>query len=233
MTDRAKERGMKQMRTELGKQPTTVAEWLHAKTKFPKDFTINTEGDFIVPPVNPGDSEQILVVKPEVPATIETIQGFFAKRKESLKEPEENYTSAKRQLHEVITAYNAGLVGIPDVLDANQNVHIAECTLNAAAKLPRSIQDLTGTLEEKDLTLDHYAKRSIAEKVSQVTYSVFPWNAFWSVASETQAQEGKITEQEQVQIQEQPQKPKRVLTEQQRAIIASRRKASSVPSGML
>jgi len=223
MTDREKERRMKQMRAEFGKQPTTAAEWITAKARFPNRFTVDKDGNFLSPPINPGDSEKIIVVEPEVPAGVEQIKGFFAKRQASLKEPEESYTSAKRHLQEVMTAYRAGLVTVADVLDANHLVHIAECTLNSAAKFPRKLNtDLTGALAERDLSFQHYADRSIAEKVVQVTYTTFPWEAFWTASTASDvSEEGKEEEQKQ---EEQEVKPKRTLTPQQRAIIASRRK---------
>jgi hypothetical protein len=228
MTDRAKERMMKQMRTELGKQPTTVAEWLVAKTKFPKEFRVDKEGNLVIPPIKLGDSEQILVVTPEVPAPANTINEYFTKKRESLKDLEEKYTSAKRNLQDVITGYKAGLITVADVLDANHNVHTAECGLNAASKLPRTIQDLTGSLQERDLSLQHYADRSIADKVSQVQYTTFPWQAFWTtgtnaaIAIEAVTEEGKEQDQEQNQP-----KVKRVFSKEQLAIIAARRKAAS------
>jgi len=229
MTDRAKEARLKAMRTTLGKQPTTVDEWLTAKAQFPKNFTVDKEGNLIVPPLKQNESEKTIVLEPEVPATLDHIQSFFANKRTSLKEPEEQYTSAKRNLHEVMNGYKAGLISVSDVLDANHNVHTAECTLNALAKLPRKINtDLTGSLQERDLTMQHYADRPIADTVTQVTYTTFPYNAFWmpGIQAAAEQREKEVLLQQQESKQEEV-KPKRILSKEQLAIIAAKRKAAS------
>ena len=124
MTDRAKERIMKQMRTELGKQPTTVAEWLVAKTKFPKDFTVDKEGNLVVPPIKLGDSEQILVVTPEVPATATIVNDYFTKKRESLKELEENIKYLDTIVaHNLIFDYNIKEINNNDKIKVKEKLN--------------------------------------------------------------------------------------------------------------
>jgi hypothetical protein len=224
---RAQKQLQKQMQLQLSKQPTDVEEWLKAKVLFPKQFGVNEQGDLLAPPIQDADRVTTIPIVPKVPATLEYINTYFTKRKESLQEPEEIYTKAKRNLRVVMEEYKKGLVPVSDVIDANRNVQDAECKLNSLAKLPRFIRDLTETLEERDLTLQHYDVRKMAEPVFQAMYTTIPWDAFWMTASAREEEERNAELLTQQQQEEGPitgsNKPKRTFTPKQRAIIAANR----------
>jgi hypothetical protein len=167
---RAQKQLQKQMQIQVGTQPTDVEAWLKAKTLFPKQFGVYEQGDLLVPPIHDGDRTTTIPITPKVPATSEYVKEFFIKQKESLQEPEKVYTTAKRKLRAVMEEYKKGLIPVSDVIDANRNVQDAECKLNSLTKLPRFIQDLSETLEERDLSLQHYDVRKMAEHVIQVMY---------------------------------------------------------------
>jgi hypothetical protein len=175
MTDRIQKKMQKVLRT----QPTTVNEWIYAKTKFPSIFQVNKDGDLISSGINEGESDKTIVLNPEVPATPDYVKAYFSKRLEDLKDPEEQYSSAKKHLHEVIAAYRNKQATIADVLGANQEVHDTECILNSIIKQPRYIVDLTNILNENDLSMNSYDKYAISEPVITSLYSEFPWKAFW------------------------------------------------------
>jgi hypothetical protein len=218
----------KQMQLHVSKQPTTVEEWLKAKVLFPSKFQVSQQGDLLSPPINEGEREIVIGIKPDVPATIEYTQDFFQKRRDALKEPEELTTTAKRALHTVMNDYRKGLVPVSDVLDANRKTQDAECRLNNLAKLPFSINNLTGVLKERDLTLQHYDDRTIAEPVFQAMYTTVPWNAFWMTATDAASTRDEAELTSAPAPVEGKKKPKltRRLTAQQVAIInANRAKA--------
>ena len=109
---------LKSLKKKALPQPRTVNEWLDAKIKKPYDFVTNKDGNLVVPSSTAGTAETILEIRPEVPATKEYIQEFFKKRLESLKEPEEMYTAAKRNLQKTMALYKSGQATISDVIDA-------------------------------------------------------------------------------------------------------------------
>ena len=191
MTDRIQKKMQKTLRT----QPTSVNEWIYAKTKFPSIFQVNKDGDLISSGINEGESDKIIVLNPDVPATPDYVKAYFSKRLQDLKDPEEQYSSAKKHLHETIAAYRNKQATIADVLGANQDVHDTECILNAIAKLPRSIELLIG-LDQSDLSMNSYDKYSISEPVITSMYSEFPWKAFWMPAKIAEDIESAVVEEE-------------------------------------
>jgi len=214
-------------------QPRTVDEWLKAKLKKPYDFVTNKDGNLVVPSSAAGTAETILEIRPEVPATNEYIQEFFKKRLESLKEPEEMYTTAKRNLQAIMTSYKSGQATISDVIDANQTVHDEECKLITLAKFPREMEPGIKGIIESTLTLNPYDNRTVAEGVNYVRYTTFPWQAFWmspEFAETVELQQAQQALLESQQVPENGTAPKRNYTPQQIAIMRARSKAKSSSS---
>jgi hypothetical protein len=214
-------------------QPRTVNEWLEAKLKYPHTFVTNKDGNLVVPPNTAGSTETILEIKPEVPASASYIQEFFKKRLESLKEPEELYTVAKRNLQQTMSLYKSGQATVSDVLDANQIVQDEERKLITVAKFPREMEEGIKGIIESTLTLNPYDNRTVAEGVNYVRYATFPWQAFWmqpEVAESIELQEAQQALLESQQVPENGTAPKRNYTPRQLAIMRARSKAKSSAS---
>lgn len=214
------------------KQPTTVSEWLDAKLVQPSLFTIDKEGYLVSPPIQPGDSEKRIFLEPsQIPATKDYTLEYFEKKKEALKSLEENYTAAKRHLQEVMIAYKAKQLSISDVLGANQDVHTAECALNEIAKFPR-YTNIRENVMLRDLTLKRSDELPITTTVTETTYTLFPWEAFWMTPNEKILEERKETENKMsiASVIGEPvssvNKPA-ITSEQRGAIIASKKKAKA------
>jgi len=170
---------LSQLQKMVRAQPRTAEEWLVAKSKVPSAFTVNQDGNYVVPSIQQGTKEYIIEVRPEVPATSSYIQSWFQTRRTSLEEPERMVTEAKRNLQAVMTAYKAGSATLADVLGANQMVHDEMCKLSELVKFPRETENLTGVLTERNLTFDRYDTRKVGDTVTRTTYSFFPWKTFW------------------------------------------------------
>lgn len=173
----------------IAKQPTTVDEWVKAKGLYPSYFTFTPEGDLISPPTRDSEQQKIIVVPRMTPKSSEQIQDFFKERKESLKEPAEQYAAAKRALQQMMIAYKAapGSISDNDILIANQQVHDAECILNGLISIPRSLIDLNVSPDTryfvKDLTLKRHEKDRIHEPILQLVRTEYPLEAFWIEAA--------------------------------------------------
>lgn len=217
------------------KQPTTIEDWVKAKRLFPSEFGYTESGDLEVPPIAPSDIKKIIELPRYVPGSAEYIQDYFKTRKDELKEPEEKYTIAKRQLHDKMMEYKNGDISVSEILAFNQNVREEEAKLNMIAKLPRKIRDLKSITElkspqENELNFDWYRRNPVAEPVLQTTYTTFPIRGFWMPAPEVKESDVFPEEQSEIEGQQseaedqnQLSKPKKALTPQQIAIIRARR----------
>ena len=170
------------LRVQIGKQPTTVEEWIHARAKMPHLFTFTEDGNLVSPPFTAGETEKTIYLAPEEHTTIDELKAYFTTRATELKEPEEVYAAAKRRLREVIEAYKSGQQTTHDVIEANNDVHEAECILNAKAKGARYVQEYGG-LMERELTFNIHDTRNFPTIIFVTEYSVFPWRAFWKKGS--------------------------------------------------
>lgn len=200
---RAAKKREEKLRLEIGKQPTTVDEWLRAKVKLPKIFTMTEEGDLFTPPIATGDRGDLTIVYPQdVLTTLDEQTEFLRTRVADGKEPEEVYAQAKRRLREVIEAYGSGQVSTHDVVEANQNVHEAECILNAKMKGSRYVERLDGVME-RQLTLNVYDTQTYPLPVFMEQYTLLPWKMFWKKQS---LDESEINQQP-IQLQPSPPSP--------------------------
>lgn len=169
----------------VGKQPTTIEEWIKAKALYPSYFTVSPEGDLISPPTRDSEQQKIIVVPRMTPKSDEQIQTFFKERREALKEPSEQYAAAKRALQQMMIAYKAapGAVSDNDILIANQQVHDAECIVNGLVSMPRSLDQINDEEDAKyflkDLTLKRSDKDRIVEPVLRLNRTEYPLEAFW------------------------------------------------------
>lgn len=236
-TTKATERGktVRKEKEEKGlkgipKQPLTVQEWADAKEKYPEIFTYTPEGDLKSPATRPTEQDKIIVLPRYIPSTNDEIMTFFKERNESLKEPENDYTIAKRALNQLmlVRKQNPKAVPIYEVLMANQKVHDAECVLNAMAKSPRNIKE-EESVQSNLLTFDWYDRTVNPQVVILGEYTTFPEGAFWrkAAAGLSQLSVGEVTNNnvnssdnnESEAQQQQQQKPKRQLTGAQIAMI--------------
>jgi len=157
------------------KQITTKEEWFEAKLKYPTKYSVSPQGDLITSS-DPGASTIELI--PQVPASVDFIQDKLDSRNEKRLEAESRYTTAKRALFDITKQYKAKAKTLSDVLNANQEVHNAECILNSITKDPRYIKKLEG-LMGKELYDNPYDASKIAEPVLAGAYTPFPWSFFW------------------------------------------------------
>jgi len=178
------------------KQVTTKEEWFEAKLKYPTKYTVSLHGDMVTSS-DPGATTIELI--PQVPASTEFIQDKLDARNQKRLEAEIRYTTAKRALFEITKQYKAAAKTLADVINANQEVHNAECMLNSITKDPRYITKLEG-LMGKELYDNPYDASKIAEPVLAGMYSSFPWSFFWMDKPEE-----KIPEDEPPEDEEQPQ----------------------------
>ena len=227
MASRSKARKSQLPGVTLPRRPTTVEEWLEARLKAPVYFEPNEAGEYVVPAYGGVTTETIIQPRPLVPATPELIAGYYAQRKEQLAEPEVNFSAAKRELLQVVMDYkrNPEMVTVEDVIAANQKANVAQCRLNSVAKYPRWFRE-GGPLEQYDLHFDWYRRAKIPEGSYTAEYGVFPWKAMLMQPPVAEEPAAELEEEEEGEA-----KPKRVLTAQQKAIIASRANARRRAAG--
>lgn len=170
----------KKILKEIGKQPTTVDEWMRAKEKLPEMFTLTEDGDLVSPPFGTGQ-ELTIYLPPQTSTTIDEQKESYRNRVAELAEPEEMFAQAKRRLREVVQAYASGQVTAHDVLEANNEVHQAESILNSKMKGKRYIQKKINMIS-RDLTLNVYDTMNNPQPVFIVEYTMFPWQMFWKEA---------------------------------------------------
>jgi hypothetical protein len=206
----------------LPKRPTTVEEWIEAKKKAPAYFITNQEGDAIVPAnKEKGETENVLMINPLVPAKKAFIEDFYAKRAEELKVAEEEFAKLKRELHQTVLSYKREEIGADVVAIKNNNVYAAQAKVNMIAKYPRILEEVTG-IEQYDLTFDWYRRGKFSMPVSAYMPSAFPWQAFWMPGSMTDpVVEDQSEENQDNQDNQEGGKQKKNYTPKQRAIIAS------------
>lgn len=219
------------LRVEIGKQPTTIDDWAIARTKMPQLFTFTEDGNLLSPPFTAGDTEKTIYLTPEEHTTTDELKEYFATRAIELKEPEEAYAAAKRRLRDVIEAYKSNTISTHEVVQANSDVHEAECILNAKAKGVRRVESYYG-LMERELTMSIYDTRKFPMKTSVMEYSVFPWRAFWKKSPVGRTDILPVVAEAQVsaQVQTAPGSARDTNAIRTGAIIARRRAAKSGPS---
>lgn len=217
-----------QQKVLLPKRPTKIEEWFEAKIKEPSMFKTNEDGNLVVPPYKEGESEIIFEIHPKVEASTQHIKAEFESYREELKEPEEEFTRLKRELHDVLRLYHSDQATVQDVLDANHAVNVAQCKLNSLYKKTRTFTILNGLLDQ-DLSFDWYRRKKIVEPVSMTHYGIFPWKAFWTQQGDIIPDISESDDYEETQEESNDQSggataKKAPLTVQQRAIIANYRK---------
>ncbi len=168
----------------MKKQPTTVDEWIEAKKKFPKTYTVSPEGTLLAPPSVAGETERQISLTPRILASIETIQAAFAKRKEEVQAAEVAATAARRALHSVVDAYKRGEASAGDVVIANEEAKVAEAAVIQIAVAPREASEVVPDPEIRQLLLDNpYLVNKVADDVFQVRRATFPWTLFYEAVA--------------------------------------------------
>jgi hypothetical protein len=183
----------------VAKQPTTIEEWIKAKSFYPSYFIVTPEGDLISPPTRDSEQQKIIVIPRMTPKSIEQTQTFFKERREALKEPAEQYAAAKRALQQMMIAYKAapGAVSEYDILVANQQVHDAECILTGLTSMPRSMNVLNEGANAlyyvKDLTLKRHDTDRVYDPILHLERTEYPLEAFWIEAPIPQLEQEQPT----------------------------------------
>lgn len=176
----------------MKKQPTTVDEWIEAKKKFPKSYTVSPEGTLLAPPSVAGETERQISLTPRILASMESVQAAFAKRKEDVQAAEVAATAARRALHSVVDAYKRGEASAGDVVIANEEAKVAEAAVIQLAVAPREADVVIPDPEIRQLLLDNpYLVNKVADDVFQVRRATFPWTLFYEPAAK---QEEKVAE---------------------------------------
>jgi len=161
---------------EQPKEAETVDDWFRQKVRFPTKYTMTPEGDLITP------SGRVFELNPKVLATPEYIKQQFDNRNQKRKEAEQDYITAKRELHDIIQTYKNSSRTDTDaaiVMIANQKVHDAECVLNNITKENMNIILVEG-LRENELNIDDpYNTSKIADPVIAGEYATFNWKYFY------------------------------------------------------
>jgi hypothetical protein len=208
----------------IKKQPTTVSEWIYAKSKYPESFGYTADGDLEVDPVLPSDRKQIITLEKYLPASKSQITEYYQKRYgEDIQTAESDYTVAKRDLQQLILEYKTGQKTVLDVLGANQRVQDAECALNAKTKLPRYFYRTEG-LMERELTFKIHDIKKFANPVSGADYNSFPIESFWTSAKS----EAEVSEVPEIPAPEQaPPKTRAPISMAAIAAIRARRAAAA------
>ncbi len=166
-------------------QPQTVDEWLQAKVEFPGSYTISPEGLLIAPPSKSGDTERQIILTPRIPATKAHIEAEFVARTQQIKEAEEQFTEARRNLHRVIIAFKNGVSSAGEVVQANQQVKEAESFLSEKAVGPRYVRHIKPSPEIRDILLENrYADTKMSGSVYMLERASFPWNFMYEPRQE-------------------------------------------------
>ncbi len=176
----------------MKKQPTTVDEWIEAKKKFPKSYTVSPEGTLLAPPSVAGETERQISLTPRILASMASVQAAFAKRKEDVQAAEVAATAARRALHSVVDAYKRGEASAGDVVIANEEAKVAEAAVIQLAVAPREADVVIPDPEIRQLLLDNpYLVNKVADDVFQVRRATFPWTLFYEPAAK---QEEKVAQ---------------------------------------
>jgi len=162
------------------KQPKTVQEWLEAKVKFPFSYGVTPEGMLVAPPSKPGDIEKVFVLEPRVFAPKEHVASEFEKRSNAIRDAEQQFTEARRNLQRVVQAYRQGLTTTAEVVIANQQTKEAEAFLIEEAVAPRSIVTVEPTPEIREILLNNqYIRNKFPDPVYSLKRGTFPWTNFY------------------------------------------------------
>jgi uncharacterized protein (UPF0218 family) len=177
----------------------SVDDWVKFRVKNPAKYGFTPQGDLL------GADQSVVEMIPKVSADPAVIQQRLDERFAKIKEAEEAFTQARRQLHEITNQYRAGIATVGDVVAANQAVHVADCAIALVAKYPRRL-DLDKEYIFRDLHLDDfYNVRKFPDAVIDVEYTSFPQSLFWSdrsqekITLETLAEEDATKQAEEAQ----------------------------------
>lgn len=192
--DEEKEEKVKQkiLKMFVKKQPKNLEEWVKARSmsRLQELFGYTHEGDLEVGKVLDGDQKKIIVLPKYKEATSEYIYEKKKTKAEEIKKAEEEYTTARRNLQNVMTEYLASEksdVDVSEVLRANQEVRDIESKLNTLAKYPRIMKyNFNHKLKESDLTFDTHDKRPVADEVRMVEYTYFSPEDLFMLADDEQ-----------------------------------------------
>jgi hypothetical protein len=135
----------------------------------------------ISPPSKSGESEIIIPLESRVHATAKLITDEFEKRAEQIKEAEEQFTEARRNLQRTTEAYRQGAVTASDVVIANQQVKEAEMFLVDKAVNPRTLVTVDPSPTVRDILLENrYLVNKMADPVYILKRATFPWTYFYA-----------------------------------------------------
>jgi hypothetical protein len=178
------EKQLKKARRILGgATPNTKDAWFEAAEKAPYMTTVTPKGDLYSFPVGQGHTGQIIPLQGWHKKTPQEITPLLVERRSSkeVKDAEEAFATAKRELREIIQAFKNNEVAEDDVVRANQRVRDTDSVLNALTKLPRHLDKLHDLLD-RDLTLVVEDVNPIVDPVYAVEYTSFPFEPMYAPA---------------------------------------------------
>lgn len=216
------------MKTARNSVPTTKEEWLRQKVSAPTTLRMSEEGDLVTSmepaaTVIPLQSE--VLAEGEGELGIHYIHMKLQERSEKRIQAEKIYIEARRNLIDVLQSYKNNTSSIDNVIEANKEVHNAECKLNQIRKGIREVVKIEG-MKGFELHEDTpYDVTKIPEPVLAGRYTTFPLNYFWM---EKPAVEEVPVEEEEEPPQQEGGKREKTQEEKDRArkwaIINARRK---------
>jgi hypothetical protein len=160
-------------------QPKTVSEWLDAKIKKPSLFTLTSEGNLRIPPIQSGESEHILDTPEYEAESGDNLKTYFKDRSEKITTIKENYSEARRYLFKIYREYKSGRATVSEYLIANKQVVEAEQMLIMNAIQERSIQTVIPQPLLRDLLPEEIkSKRTVPHQVYQLQRTVYSWPLF-------------------------------------------------------
>jgi hypothetical protein len=231
---------MDYLEKKIKEQPLTVEDWVKARIQFPKIFKFTEEGDLDVPPIKPSDTRKIIRFEKYIPATSKYTMDFLNIRRNGAIKPEEEYTIAKRKLQQLVASFdpNSGDITVDDILDANEEVKVAECAVSAAVKMPRNIV-MIDEIQQSMLNFNWYDRAKNPEIVLSAEYTMFPVQAFWMPQGEQVVEpqpnvlptkinlDEEEENDEDAEINQQGGRTNRIVTNQVRGIIGARARMNS------
>jgi hypothetical protein len=177
--DEDEEKRIQKVLKYVKKQPQNLEEWTKARkySRLQDLFGYTEDGDIEIGKVKEGDQKKIIVLPKYKEATSEHIMQIKKEKDEKIKNAEEEFTQAKRNLQNVMKEYLASEksdVDVSEVLRANEEVLNLEAALNTIVKYPRNIiREFNTKLKESDLSFNPHDKRPIVTNVFKVEYTYF------------------------------------------------------------
>lgn len=166
----------------------TADEWFAYKVKTPNKWHTDSRGDLLkdfdakLGQVVKKDKDRIQIAR-QIPANDGVILAFFEKKRAELIPVEQTFAKMRRELHDLVRQYRqtGSTVTARDIVELNRAVREAEIEaidIHKGHRHTERLQEIKGS----DLTFNWYDRDPILSPVSALTSSVFPALEFWQPA---------------------------------------------------